>query len=34
LIKTGLESGFGAMNAVGFGCGEVLNNPIKKTESK
>lgn len=22
LIKTGLESGFGAMNALGFGCGE------------
>nr|NQU93136.1 CRISPR-associated endoribonuclease Cas6 [Bacteroidota bacterium] len=26
LIKTGLDSGFGAMNAVGFGCGEVINN--------
>lgn len=23
LIKTGYESGFGAMNALGFGCGEV-----------
>jgi CRISPR-associated endoribonuclease Cas6 len=23
LIKTGLDSGFGAMNALGFGCGEV-----------
>jgi len=25
LIKTGLESGFGAMNALGFGCGEVVD---------
>lgn len=24
LIQTGLESGFGAMNALGFGCGEVV----------
>jgi len=24
LIKTGLDSGFGAMNALGFGCGEIL----------
>ena len=24
LIKTGLNSGFGAMNAMGFGCGEVV----------
>lgn len=31
LIKTGLESGFGAMNALGFGCGEVVNN-IKNIE--
>lgn len=26
LIKTGYESGFGAMNALGFGCGEVKSN--------
>lgn len=25
LIKTGYESGFGAMNALGFGCGEVAH---------
>jgi len=25
LIRTGLNSGFGAMNAMGFGCGEVRN---------
>jgi len=25
LIQTGLNSGFGAMNAMGFGCGEVIN---------
>jgi len=24
LIKTGFDSGFGAMNALGFGCGEIL----------
>ena len=24
LIRTGLNSGFGAMNAMGFGCGEVI----------
>lgn len=29
LIKTGLDSGFGAMNALGFGCGEIINNNIK-----
>ena len=27
LIKTGYDSGFGAMNATGFGCGEVMDNP-------
>jgi CRISPR-associated endoribonuclease Cas6 len=26
LIKTGLHSGFGAMNALGFGCGEMANS--------
>ncbi len=26
LIKTGLNSGFGAMNALGFGCGEVTKS--------
>jgi CRISPR-associated endoribonuclease Cas6 len=29
LIKTGYESGFGAMNALGFGCGEVIINKLK-----
>lgn len=24
LIKTGMDSGFGAMNAMGFGCGDIL----------
>lgn len=30
LIKTGLESGFGAMNALGFGCGEGINRKPNK----
>lgn len=29
LIQTGLNAGFGAMNALGFGCGEVSNNKMK-----
>lgn len=30
LIKTGLESGFGAMNALGFGCGDEMKQTEKK----
>ncbi len=30
LIHTGLNSGFGAMNALGFGCGEICNNMNKQ----
>jgi CRISPR-associated endoribonuclease Cas6 len=29
LIQTGLNAGFGAMNALGFGCGEVMINNNK-----
>ncbi len=31
LIQTGLNAGYGAMNALGFGCGEVRNNITKPT---
>ena len=29
IIELGLNSGFGSMNSVGFGCGEVVEKFVK-----